>query len=79
MASGIPPLATTAETAGVCRRRSVRIRDDGQGGGVAAGGRWAGGGLAGNSGPASAASYELDGYLTAFEATHPGVRAERVG
>jgi hypothetical protein len=23
--------------------------------------------------------YELDGYLTVFEATHPGVRAERVG
>jgi hypothetical protein len=26
-----------------------------------------------------AAPYELDGYLTVFEATHPGVRAERVG
>jgi hypothetical protein len=26
-----------------------------------------------------AAAYELDGYLTVFEATHPGVRAERVG
>jgi hypothetical protein len=25
------------------------------------------------------APYELDGYLTVFEATHPGVRAERVG
>jgi hypothetical protein len=27
----------------------------------------------------AAAPYELDGYLTVFEATHPGVRAERVG
>jgi hypothetical protein len=26
-----------------------------------------------------AAAYELDGYLTVFEATHPGVRADRVG
>jgi hypothetical protein len=26
-----------------------------------------------------AAPYELDGYLTVFEATHPGVRAARVG
>jgi hypothetical protein len=26
-----------------------------------------------------AARYQLDGYLTVFEATHPGVRAERVG
>jgi hypothetical protein len=26
-----------------------------------------------------AAPYELDGYLTVFEATHPGVRADRVG
>jgi hypothetical protein len=26
-----------------------------------------------------ASAYELDGYLTVFEATHPGVRAERVG
>jgi hypothetical protein len=26
-----------------------------------------------------AGRYELDGYLTVFEATHPGVRAERVG
>jgi hypothetical protein len=27
----------------------------------------------------AAGRYELDGYLTVFEATHPGVRAERVG
>ena len=26
-----------------------------------------------------ASAYELDGYLTVFEATHPGVRAQRVG
>jgi hypothetical protein len=26
-----------------------------------------------------AAAYELDGYLTVFEATHSGVRVERVG
>lgn len=26
-----------------------------------------------------AAPYELDGYLTVFKATHPGVRAERPG
>jgi hypothetical protein len=27
----------------------------------------------------SAAPYELDGYLRVFEASHPGVRAQRVG
>jgi hypothetical protein len=27
----------------------------------------------------AAGPYELDEYLTVFEATHPGVRAERVG
>jgi hypothetical protein len=26
-----------------------------------------------------ASAYKLDSYLTVFEATHPGVRAERVG
>jgi hypothetical protein len=26
-----------------------------------------------------ASSYELDGYLRVFEASHPGARAERVG
>jgi hypothetical protein len=26
-----------------------------------------------------AARYELDGYLSVFAATHPGVRAQRVG